>query len=69
MNSKIREELPSGIRVEELSNISRKLDIGNESLKEIKGTLNKDTALLGSMDASLPERIAQALENALEKKR
>jgi acylphosphatase len=72
----IREELPSGIRVEELekkeipidfplpsrfaameveelSNISRKLDIGNESLKEIKGTLNKNTELLGSVDSRL----------------
>lgn len=52
-----------------IQKISRKLDIGNESLKEIKGTLNKNTALLGSMDASLPERIAQALKNVLEKKR
>lgn len=107
----IREELPTGIRVEELekkeiqidfplpsrfaaveveelSNISRKMDIGNESLKridgslgDIKGTLDKNnslldknTALLGSMDAtlknmndSLPDGMARALKNVLEK--
>lgn len=107
----IREELPSGIRVEELekkeipidfplpsrfaaveveelSNISRKMDIRNESLKRIEGntvemkgslgriedntvgiqkSLGDIKGTLDNMNDSLPQRIAQALKNVLEK--
>lgn len=93
----IREELPSGIRVEvlekkelpldfpiplrpalleveELSEISRKLDIGIKSLKNIEGTLTKNTEIqddmnkaLGNMNETLPERIAEALKGVLKR--
>lgn len=98
----IREELPSGIRVEELekkeipldfpiplrpalleieelSNISKKLDIGNEQLKKIEvntggineqlqnieGTLAKNTEILSDMNTTLPRRIAEAIKEVL----
>lgn len=57
------------LEVEELADISRKLDVGNESLKEIKGTLVSMNAKLGSMDTkldTLPERIAKSLKEILK---
>ena len=92
----IREETPTGIRVEvmekkeipidfplplrfapteveELRDISRKLDKGVESLKKIEGSVSlnteltaKNTEILQDINNSLPQRIAQALKDELK---